>query len=341
MFKRQTLFVLGAGSSAEVGLPVGTKLAQTIGAKMDIRFEFGMRPVGNGDFDLFTHVTSQWRQDADSFQRAAWLIRDGIRLAQSIDDFLDLHRTNFHANLYGKAAIVRAVLEAERGSKLYFGGSSGIDNFAPDRFADTWFVKFMHMLGRGVSKENVRQIFDQVSFIVFNYDRCVEYFLRNALQQLYGLPEQEALEIMADLNIIHPYGAVGELNTVPFGTTRASYVTLADRIKTYTEQIAAGQVITQLEAEIHRADCIVFLGFAYHNQNMLMLKPPIPMPHKFVFGTAFKMSDADVQVVTHQLSAFFTPTMAPATRANKIRLENKLTSADLFDNYARSLSGGD
>ena len=44
---------------------------------------------------------------------------------------------------------------------------------------DTWLVKFMYMLGRGVPKENVREIFDNVSFIVFNYDRCVEFFLRN------------------------------------------------------------------------------------------------------------------------------------------------------------------
>jgi hypothetical protein len=33
--------VLGAGSSAEVDLPVGKKLAENIGEKMDIRFEFG------------------------------------------------------------------------------------------------------------------------------------------------------------------------------------------------------------------------------------------------------------------------------------------------------------
>jgi hypothetical protein len=39
------------------------------------------------------------------------------------------------------------------------------EGFNPDKFANTWFVKFMHMLGRGIPKENVREIFDRVSFV--------------------------------------------------------------------------------------------------------------------------------------------------------------------------------
>ena len=37
MFKRKTLFVLGAGASAEVGLPVGVTLAKTIADLLDVR----------------------------------------------------------------------------------------------------------------------------------------------------------------------------------------------------------------------------------------------------------------------------------------------------------------
>jgi hypothetical protein len=46
-----------------------------------------------------------------------------------------------------------------------------------------------------------------VSFIVFNYDRCLEQFLFHALQKLYGLESQEAFAMLTDLRIIHPYGA--------------------------------------------------------------------------------------------------------------------------------------
>jgi hypothetical protein len=236
---------------------------------------------------------------------------------------------------YGKAAIVKTILEAERSSKLYVNTHNG-ETFDPIRFGDTWFMKFMHVLGRGIPTEEVRQIFDNVAFIVFNYDRCLEYFLTNALQMTYGIRADMAEGIVADLTIIHPYGSVGE---APFGFDRADYFRLGGGIKTYTEQIAAADVIAQLTAEVERADAIVFLGFAFHNQNLLMLKPSKPMNPKSVYGTAYKMSDADVEFVTEQIASFFTP-IDSRTRA-RIKLENKLTSAGLFDHYAKSLTGGD
>ena len=190
MFNRQTLFIIGAGASAEVDLPVGTRLAEAIKNKMDIRFEHGYDPIGAGDMDLYFRITQQRQKGTREYQQAAWLIRDGIGFSQSIDDFLDLHRTNEYVNLYGKVAIVKTVLEAERQSKLYFERWTRGEGFNPDKFANTWFVKFMHMLGRGIPKENVREIFDRVSFVVFNYDRCVEYFLFHALQKLYGIQER-------------------------------------------------------------------------------------------------------------------------------------------------------
>src|SRR5262249_9458227 len=266
MFKRPTLFVLGAGASAEVGLPLGSELAAIISKKMDIRFDdFGMKHVGSGDAELFAQVLYRHRQEANAYQRAAWLIRDGISLARSIDDFLDLHCSNAYVNRYGKAVIARAILEAERQSKLYFDAGLTLN---PNEVAHTWLVKFMHMLSPGIPKENVRRIFENISFIVFNYDRCLEHPLANALPKLYSIREEEAREIVRGLNILHPYGVVGD---APFGSNRADYFALADAIKTYTEQIDAAETTAKLVAEVERAECIVFLGFAFHSQNIQML----------------------------------------------------------------------
>jgi hypothetical protein len=52
MFQRRTLFVLGAGSSNEVNMPLGTDLAKMIANKLDIQFDGGAL-VGDGDRDLF------------------------------------------------------------------------------------------------------------------------------------------------------------------------------------------------------------------------------------------------------------------------------------------------
>jgi Flp pilus assembly protein TadG len=144
---------LAQDQSAEVGLPLGTQLAGIIGKKMDIRFgDFGMKHIGSGDAELFAQVVHWYRQEANAYQEAAWLIRDGISLARSIDDFLDLHRSNAYVNRYGKAAIARAILEAERQSKLYFASDTGLKTFDPNEVAHTWLVKFMHRLVQGYQR---------------------------------------------------------------------------------------------------------------------------------------------------------------------------------------------
>jgi hypothetical protein len=269
---------------------------------MDIRFESGYKPIGDGDFDLYRSMTDRRRDQVDQFQKAAWLIRDGVRLAPSIDDFLDQHRTNDVANLYGKAAIVKSILEAERNSRLYFAHPR--ERLNVEALANTWFVKFMHMLGRNVPKENMSKIFEKVSFIVFNYDRCIEFFLGHALRGLYGVSEGDAFKVVDNLQLIHPYGSAGSLSKVPFGGA-ANFRESANEIKTYTELPGAGDVITKVRAAVDRAESIVFLGFAYHTQNMLMFKPERTDPRKKIYGTAYQMSGSDVHVVSHQLGEFF------------------------------------
>jgi hypothetical protein len=339
VFVQRTLFILGAGSSFEAGLPLGTALAKIIRDKMDVRFERFSEPIGNGDHDLYAHLVHVNRQQNDAFWHAAQRIGTGLGFSQSIDDFLDQHRSDPVVNRYGKAAIARAVLEAEHNSKLYFERHNETSIFDPDKFADTWFAKFIYMLGRGIPRENVAEIFDNVSFIIFNYDRCVEHFLENALQRLYALNEQDAISIVADLRIFHPYGHVGTLREVPFGASRANYNTIAQGIKTYTEQIAAADVMKELADEVSRAACIVFLGFAYHSQNMRLLAPPARISAKPMYGTAFKMSDSDVSIVSRQLVNFLENRVRVQDRQNMIKIENKLTCSNLFDYYAKSLSG--
>ena len=337
MFKHKTLFILGAGSSAEIGFPLGKELAEKIGLKMDVRFEDGFTPVGDGDFDLYNQVTHQRRVEASRFQRAAWRIRDGIGLAQSIDDFLDQHRTNEYVNKYGKAAIVKSILEAERSSSLYYNPFED-QRFDVSKFSDTWFVRFMHILGRNLPTEEIETIFAKVAFIIFNYDRCVEFFLLNALQVLYGIDEAYAKGCMAGLHIIHPYGTVPD--NIPFGSTAVNCSELVSGIKTYTEQAGDASMSEHLIAELDEAEHIVFLGFAYHEQNMRLLAPKKELPSsKQIFGTAYGMSESDVEVVGHQIDAWFMGRNATAYRSRMIRLENKLKCAGLFENYDRSIGG--
>jgi hypothetical protein len=337
MFHRKTLFILGAGASAEIELPMGGGLASMIERKMDIRFEMVNRPIGEGDFDLFTRLTNLYRQNSQEYQNAAWLIRDGIAFARSIDDFLDMHRDNLFVIQYGKAAIVKSILEAENRSLADYKDANGRPTFAAARFVGTWFVKLMQMLGPGIARGNVGSIFDNVSFIVFNYDRCLEFFLENALQKLYGIKENEAADIVGSLEIIHPYGLIDR--AIPFGNTRGDYVVLANGIKTYTEQITDPKIKDLISERIKQADSLVFLGFAYHDQNMLLLEPAKQLPaSKTIFGTAYGMSDSDVKISSRQIDSWFSGGHAQHHRDGMIQLENKQKCADLFDYYAKSFT---
>ncbi len=331
MFRRKTLFIVGAGASAEFGLPPGKRLAKKITDKMDIRIERGFEFVGSGDQRLYGQLLQLRREDGNQWQPAAMRIRDGLPFAQSIDDFLDQRRSDQWINLYGKAAICQAILEAERGSKLYFNPMKGDEPFNATAIADTWLVKFMYMLCRGVPREDVHTIFETVDFIVFNYDRCIECFLISALERAYSLDEQSAVSIVNELNILHPYGSVGQLGQVPYGNSGANCVALAEQIKTYTEQADKKTVLNEISERVSWAECVVFLGFAYHSQNMQLLRTQ-NRNNKVAYGTAFEMSPSD----TSEVQKLVAQTLAPSA----IYLDH-MTCAGLFDNYAKSLSGGD
>jgi hypothetical protein len=341
MFKRRTLFIVGAGASSEVGLPVGTQLARTIAEKLNVQMDIG-RVSSAGDPELFLQFRRVYRNEFNEYISAAHLIRDGIKLSSSIDDFLDIHSADLRVKRVGKAAIVRAILEAEKASKLYVDPSNIYNKIDYNQIEGTWYVKFIKMLGRGQSLASVQKIFDNVAFVVFNYDRCIEHFLSNALQQLYGLDRQDAIAITDQLNIIHPYGTVGQLATgVPFGGdphNSLDYLALSDRVKTYTEQVAEGDTISTIHDEVIRSEQIVFLGFAYHDQNMTLIKPDQPLDRKPFFGTALGMSESDRQVVIDQMLGFVAePQRNVAFRNNSIAINNIIRCSELLDYYGKSL----
>ena len=316
--------------AAELGLPVGSGLARQITEKMDIRFERGYEAIGSGDHRLYDQLVRLKGSNQEWFG-AATRIRNGLPFAQSIDDFLDQRRSDELINLYGKAAICQAILEAEHESKLYFNSLKGDDPFDTSAIADTWLVKFVYMLCRGIPREKLATIFENVDFIVFNYDRSIEQFLTSGLERAYTLTASDAAALVSHLELLHPYGKVGGLKETVYGNTKANCVALAEQIKTYTEQADEKTVLREIKERIDWADCVVFLGFAYHSQNMQMLRST-ERGKKIVYGTTFGMSAPDAG----EVNTVIAQTLGP----REIHLDN-LKCAALFDHYAKSLTGGD
>jgi hypothetical protein len=348
MFKRRTLFVVGAGASVEVGMPVGIDLAKRIAGLLDFKAAEPGPNQGDGDMIFLGQFHRRFGAAIDAYRRAGWAIRDGVRLTHSIDDFLDMHIGNEMIQRMGKAAIAQTILNAETDSGLFFNPYSYQETF--NNIEATWYMKFFRMLGRGINLGNAKEIFDPVSFIIFNYDRCIEHFLINALSLVYTISLEDAASIVSDLNIIHPYGTVGDLpllpgsNPVSYGPlrseTKLDYTILAERIKTYTEQIGGADETKAIHNEMRRAECIVFLGFGYHEQNLALLNPGEELKSIPIFGTAHGFSGHNCEVVQQKIERMFQRPPPKVVPRSPVVIDRGVTCAGLFDNYAQSLTSG-
>ncbi|MDP6351742.1 MAG: hypothetical protein QF926_11680 [Alphaproteobacteria bacterium] len=94
-------------------------------------------------------------------------------------------------------------------------------------------------------------------------------------------------------------------------------------------------MVDGIRALVEGASKIVFLGFAYRQQNLSLFRIENRTPAKKVFGTAFGISDSDKSIIEGQISNLFGP---PQNRSVKISLNNTIRCVDFFDEYRRAIS---
>ena len=351
MFQSKTLLVVGAGASCEAGFPSGEELNVKIANILDIRFDdWGSRLV-SGDYRM-VEAFRQAAQDAgdptasiNPYLHKAWRIRDVVPAAAiSIDNFLDAHRGDALMELCGKLGIVKSILDAERSSK-FRAHREGDSTFRLNDLLGTWYVGFLQMLTEGITKDDVGQIFENLSIITFNYDRCIERFLYQALADYYELHEAEAQHLVSKLKIYHPYGKVGQLpwqsnvGAVPFGSEHANLIELSKQIKTFTEGLDDAQLRGGIHEAVGDAEVIVFLGFAFHPLNMELLTPGHPTAVQRVYATTLGLSDSDEAVIEDDIQRMLglddlafhdDPRLKPDMA--------KLKCGEFFRHYFRSIS---
>ena len=247
---------------------------------------------------------------------------------------------------YGKAVIAKCILEAESESTLFF--DKNAKSLVPGRLptidmrkcASSWLAGLMRLLVRKTPYSDRARILDQCSFVVFNYDRCIEHFFLHALQRFYEISDAEASGLLAKARIYHPYGVPGQLDTligggqpVAFGAKRADFHGIGNTaLKTYTEKVDSEQIHkAMLEAEK-----IVFLGFAFHNPNMDILGRHQTMDVRPMVGTALGMSESDIQAIKQQIGDWAKEGFG-SLMFNQIDLRSDLKAADIFSFYSKSL----
>ena len=346
MFRSNTLFVVGAGASKEAGLPIGIELTEKIAALVQIQEQFGT--VTKGDhviYNALRELSGQPEWPENQFLKSGSDVAEAMELAQSIDTFLESHRGNREFVQLGKLGIVRAIAmaEAEAASKL-MATREGQSPFQLKALTDTWYYSLARQLFTGIPADKPDRAFENVSFIVFNYDRCLQTFLARAAQVYFRLSPDKARELVGRVEFIHPYGSLGSVfegtaDHVPFGFLNFDILAAANRIQTFSESSVLSATMRQ---RICAANTLIFLGFGFHEQNIALMDIAQDLgvseaTPKRVFATTMGMSASDEAVVRHQISYALLGRPLNEDEQSSIST-NSGTCNDLFSTYWRSLT---
>lgn len=330
MFRAKTVFVVGAGASAELNFPVGAALLEQIAKKVYITYEYGSPKTGDSVVREALRASLNAHEDVEEFNshlHSAWQLVDTAKQAFSIDNVLHALEDE-KATFVGKLGIVRCILEAEKSSPL----SGWRDDFAQDatldKLANTWLDALGKLLVLDVTRSRFADSFQNVSFINFNYDRSIEQFLPFFIARYFGVQPHEVREAMEDLTMIRPYGRAGCLpwqakeNSVQFGNgAKHALLSSYQQIKTFTEQVEEKTLINSIKAEVESADRIVFVGFGFHRQNLELLRAKV-QPHCEILGSCFGMSQTDSEAIESELDALFSVPDNVSIHHKSVRLFN-------------------
>jgi hypothetical protein len=317
MFNKQVVLVVGAGASHDkYGLPLGGHLASGIANDTNFHFERYVNRPSQGDADLFDEVIyskfSHDREKLDRYTDAGHKLSAALGSTISIDDALYQLSDYPEAVQLGKICIVRSILKAERNSTLKV---EAIGQLPPGAGKDGWVEQIFSMAITGYKLSEITHAFKRITFINFNYDRCIEHYLFWSLQRL-GLSSDDASETIQNLNILRPYGTLGSIvpgtpSFLKFGAPPPSDpFSMISRIRTFTESDTLHDK-QKLSSALLEASLIVFLGFGFHAQNLklLTLSPNQQVRATKVLATVYGVHEANlvqlsatVSRARHQLS---------------------------------------
>lgn len=344
MFEGNVVFVVGAGASVDFKFPMGEQLKDQIAHKLDIRFN--SHDLLSGDRQVVEALRVLARRDGlqsiNPYLLSARSIAAAMPQAISIDNFLHTHADEADLVLLGKIAIASSILDAERASTIYLKPEDRSFDFTKTK--NVWHNTFCKILTENVQRSSIHDLFENVSFITFNYDRCIEHYLSHWLSNYMRISLEEAEFAMSTLTIFHPYGQVGRLPwqqspdvKVRFGgeVNASDLVAVSEQIRTFTERVESGSVAPMRE-RIAAADIVVYLGFSYGRMNLDLLEIDTMGPGKRVVGTAFNISEPNKLAIKNQL--YRTLSGPAGSLVHSCDLVH-MTCNDLLNGYWRVLGG--
>lgn len=320
---RQYVLVLGAGASWDYGLPIGAAL---LGNIQDMCLE---DPSRFGEGRAFAQLVNRHFGLSQQSPNPASLTRDLGHLIQgqippSIDRFLGqpLGPEFLRVPEIGKLAVAWIIAKSERSEQP--DGEPAVRYEAvqangPQLLGNPWYRAFWQSLGiRQI--EDIEALIERQSLRVvnFNYDRGFDQFVLNRIRALCrarGRGEKDATEIFSRFPIAHPYGSLGSVLELQYGSyyepLRAAVkgrdlATLTEPLLDALVRMAASlrvveeQRVEELEDAFGEArdwmtaaDVLVFLGFGFDPTNVTRLGfPACAKSAGSVYATSYELGMA-------------------------------------------------
>jgi hypothetical protein len=219
MINEQTVLVLGAGASLDLGFPTGEKLWQDIysfvcgqsnGSRTRIGSGTSMRvEVGNAKLlaNLLEKAVGLGLADVQAETGEGFVKKFAEKLFEaqprSIDEFLN-DRAEY--SLIGRICIVFCISRYEdKNSKNFIPIKSTIrgDHDFPD-FG--WYQYLWHKMTENVNSIEEFKEKNKLTVITFNYDRSLEFYLFRSLKSKYDKHDADTADVFGEIEIKHVYG---------------------------------------------------------------------------------------------------------------------------------------
>lgn len=343
-----TVIVVGAGASKEFRLPTGAELMDRIAAFCKVTIaDFGEKKISNPLLAQAIHALSIGKQNPifrNTYAEAGRRISENMPLAPSIDNYLHTHQSHEEIVSIGKIAIAATIIEAEAASLLSIKGRNVFDRPHFNGVKDTWIAALFRILVSGKDFEGFIKALGNITFVSFNYDRCLGQYLVYAALSYFNLDDGGVQRVIQTLNIMHPYGSLGGLEWMGshlqgFGkvVNEHELIDISKRIKTFTEGAASGEE-DRIRSAIHEASNLIFLGFSFQALNMQLLGDHSSAKISRVMATGKGISEESIGLIKKELAAKFSnagtghPFLSDRTCAGLFQDHQRYLEINLFGN---------